>query len=117
MTQSKFFSKDGIITGFELKGHSGAGHSGSDIVCAAVSSAAYMTANTITELYGFDAELSERDGFLRLMLSVKDARHCQELLKGFCCHLKELQKQYPHHIIVIYGGVIHVENKHPAVRS
>lgn len=117
MTQSKFYSTAGIITGFEIKGHSGVEQRGKDIVCAAVSSAAYMTVNTITEQYGIEAAVSEKDGFLRVMLPVKDAKRCQELMKGFCFHLKELQKQYPHNIIVIYGGVIHVENKHPAVRS
>lgn len=101
MTQSKFFSSAGIITGFEIKGHSGAGRRGNDIVCAAVSSTAYMTANTITEQYGFNAAVSEKDGFFRVMLSIRDAKRCQELLKGFCFHLKELQKQYPHNIIVI----------------
>lgn len=86
-------------------------------MCAAVSSAAYMTANILTDQYGFDADITEKDGFLRVLLNVRDAKHCQELLKGFCFHLKGLQEQYPHHIIVIYGGVIHVENKHSAVRS
>lgn len=105
MTRSKLFIRQGNLVGFELTGHAGAGLSGSDIVCAAVSSAALMTANTITEITGIHAEITERDGFLRLMLSDCDAARCQELLKGFRLHLTELQKQYPNNLKVIYGGV------------
>lgn len=101
MTQSRFFSTAGILTGFEIRGHSGAGRAGYDVVCAAVSSAAYLTVNTITEQYRLAAAVSEKDGFLRVRLSIRDAKRCQELLKGFCFHLKELQKQYPHNITVI----------------
>ena len=37
---------------FTIKGHSGFSEEGSDIVCAAVSSAAIMSVNTITEILG-----------------------------------------------------------------
>lgn len=100
MTQSKFFIKNGVIIGFELKGHAEAGYSGKDIVCAAVSSAAYMTANTLTDVYGFSAAVTESDGLLRLMLSEEEAGCCRELLEGFRLHLLELQKQYPQSIHV-----------------
>ena len=101
MTQSKFFSQGGVLIGFELVGHTGAGRSGKDIVCAAVSSAACMTANTITEMYGFSAAVTTSDGLLRVTLSVDDANRCRELLEGFRLHLIELQKQYPNKIKVI----------------
>ena len=34
----------------EIKGHAGAGTSGHDVVCAAISTACYMTANLIDKL-------------------------------------------------------------------
>ena len=49
MIQVIFTVKDNDICGFEISGHSDYAEEGSDIVCAAVSSAALMTANTITE--------------------------------------------------------------------
>lgn len=117
MTRSKFYLRQGILVGFELTGHTGAGRSGSDIVCAAISSAALMTVNTITEIIGIPAEITERDGYLRVKLSVGGAKRCQELLRGLRLHLTELEKQYPNNIKVINGGVIYAENKHSAVRS
>ena len=105
MTRSKFFIRQGRLVGFELTGRAGAGVSGKDIVCAAVSSAGLMTVNTITEIMGVSADITECQGFLRVVLSDDDARRCQDILKGFRLHLTELQKQYPHNLKVIYGGV------------
>ena len=105
MTLSKFFINQGTIVGFEISGHACAGRYGSYIVCAAISSAALMAANTITEIYGIPAQIIEKDGYLKLMLSVNDSKRCQELLRGLSLHLAELEKQYPHSLKVIYGGV------------
>jgi len=101
MTRIKFYLRQGIPTGFELTGHTGAGYSGSDIVCAAVSSAALMTVNTITEIMDVPAEIIQRDGYLRVKLSIGGAKRCQALLEGLRLHLTELQNQYPHNIKVI----------------
>lgn len=105
MTRSKFFVNQGILVGFEIAGHTGAGRYGSDVVCAAVSSAALMAANTITEIYGLPADIVERGGYLRIELDIASAKRCQELLRGFCLHLTELQQQYPNNLRVTYGGV------------
>ena len=48
--------------GFSLCGHAGAGVAGEDIVCAAVSSAAYMAANTVTDVVGAKATVDAGDG-------------------------------------------------------
>ena len=50
--------------GFEISGHAG-GNAGRDIVCAAVSSAVYMAANTVTEIIKVRADISEQDGYLK----------------------------------------------------
>ena len=100
MTQSKFFLQGDLLTGFELSGHAGAGSQGNDIVCAAVSSAAYMTANTLTEVMKAAADVAEKDGLLRIRLGTTDAIRCQSVLLGFRMHLLQLQEQYPRHIQV-----------------
>ncbi|WP_442974828.1 ribosomal-processing cysteine protease Prp, partial [Ruminococcus sp.] len=48
MIEAIFTVTDKVIRGFEISGHSDYSEHGSDIICAAVSSAAYMAANTVT---------------------------------------------------------------------
>ena len=50
MITVQFYSQAGLLTGFSLDGHAGRGEEGEDLLCASVSSAAYMTANTITDV-------------------------------------------------------------------
>ena len=51
MIRADFFANaDGALLGFSVLGHSGLAQEGEDILCAAVSSAAYMTANTVLEI-------------------------------------------------------------------
>ena len=64
MTTVTFLKSDDIICGFEISGHSDFAEEGSDIVCAAISSAAYMTANTVTEILHINAQVTEDDGLM-----------------------------------------------------
>lgn len=93
------------LTGFELKGHSGYAEHGSDIVCASVSSAAYMTANTITDILGLDADISVDDGYMMMKLTSQNALKAQDILRGFELHVTELSKQYQINITVNYSEV------------
>ena len=106
MTKVSFTSLDSRIIAFELSGHSGFSDE-NDIVCAAVSSAAYMTVNTITDIYGIEADISldESKGFLSLSLSLEDAKRCKELLDGFVLHVKSLSSQYPDNIKCITSNI------------
>ena len=104
MIKASFFIKGDYLSGFEISGHSGFAESGSDIVCAAVSSAAYLTANTVTEVIGALAEADESDGRLRLTLASPDEK-TEIALRGLELHLKELSALYPKNITLKYGGV------------
>lgn len=94
------FTQDrvGTLTGFCVRGHASFAESGQDIVCAAVSSAVYMAANTVTEVLGLSPELSERDGRLELSLSESEAPAAQAVLSGLRLHLQALCEQYPDYI-------------------
>ena len=77
---------------------------GQDIICAAVSSACYMAANTVTEITGLDAKANATDGYMRL--DVKSSKEkAQDTLNGLHLHLTELEKQYPGNINVIITEV------------
>lgn len=107
MIRAEFFTtRQGELLGFQIKGHAGAAEKGGDVVCAAVSSAAYMTANTITEILHADAMADvDEDGEMFLRISKKDAPNCSDLLKGFKLHLLALEEQYPENISVNYTEV------------
>ena len=94
MIRVRFKTAGGLICGFTLSGHAGAGVRGEDIVCAAVSSAAYMAANTVIEIIGATADITVDDGYMQVMLTDKIA-DCQDILSGFQLHLQAMQEQYP----------------------
>ena len=103
MTQVRFQIDDNRLTGFEISGHSGFALEGSDIVCAAISSAAIMAANTVTEIIGGKADITENEGYLRFSLIDSDVESVK-VLEGLRLHLMQISEQYPDNIKIIYGG-------------
>ncbi len=95
MITARFFYEEDDITGFEVRGHAtaDAGDETGMIICSAVSSAAYMTANTLTEVVGADAEVEADDGFLRLRLTSR-VEASQAVLEGFWLHMQQLAEEY-----------------------
>ncbi len=104
MIIARFFVDDSVIKGFQISGHAYCGSEGTDIVCAAVSSSAYMAANTITDIIGAECSARVGKGEMYLSLSSVDEKSAA-VLKGFELHIRELAKSYPDNIKVIYGGV------------
>ncbi len=110
MTSVKFLADEKNLLGFEISGHCST--DGDDeigkTVCAAVSSAAYMTANTITEIIGDKADIAVDEA--KMLLRVVNPSLCSvNVLKGFKLHLEELSEQYSNNIR-IYGGAKHVKD-------
>ena len=75
MITVRFYVKKETV-GFEMSGHSGYGEEGSDIICSAVSSCAYMTANTLTEILGLNPEIEVEDGVYYI-----DAKFLEPILR------------------------------------
>ena len=98
MTTAKFLFSDDVIVSFELSGHSGAGEEGTDIVCSAISSAVYMAANTIIEIMKLSPETVVRDGYLKVLMTLEDARKSKVITDGLYLHLSELRNQYPNNL-------------------
>ena len=105
MILAKFYSSKSELVGFSVSGHSGYADSGSDIVCASVSSCAYMVANTVTEIFRLKAEIEVDDGFLELRVSEADAEKVKELFRGFELHLKALEQDYGKYLKVEYETI------------
>ena len=103
MIKVAFFGTDPCF-GFHVKGHSDSAI-GDDIICAAVSSAAYMTANTITDVLHCSPDLKVSNGDMYLKLGTEEAYKCSDILSGFYMHIVQLQKQYEKYISVTISEV------------
>jgi uncharacterized protein YsxB (DUF464 family) len=101
MIQVIFFELDcDKPVGFKILGHSAYQNAGNDIVCAAVSSAAYMTVNTITEILNVKAKifLNSDDGKMKIVIKPNDIGICRDILNGFRLHMKSLENDFPNNI-------------------
>lgn len=107
MIEINFFTQpEGGITGFHITGHAAYGEAGSDIVCAAVSSAAYMAANMITEVLGVNPlALRADDGDMLVRVENRDIRTCRDIFAALKIHFINLEEQYAEYICVSYMEV------------
>lgn len=99
MIKIQFLKRKGSFTGFEAKGHALAAPYGSDIVCAAVSSACFMAANTITEVIGAGATAKSAEGRMVVLLRGQN-KAASDVLEGLALHLTQLSQQYPQNVEV-----------------
>ncbi len=101
MTEIKFYKQGGLITGFEITGHSTSSVNDFEgkLVCSAVSSAAYMAANTLLDVIKAEAVTDVNDGYMLVKLSSK-LEESQITLNGFLIHSNELAKQYRNYLKV-----------------
>ena len=95
MTCVKFLSNKESLYGFEIKGHRSFDCNDDEgkIVCSAVSSAAYLTANTITEIIGDECEIDVQDALMRVKV-INPSQNTIVVLSGLKLHLTELSRQY-----------------------
>ena len=105
MTRVEFFDQDGRISGFSVSGHSGYGEEGTDIVCAAVSTAVQFAMITIEEVLGNRCKTKVNEDEARITLSLpascEEEEAVQAVLTGMMLTLCELRDQYPDYIEVM----------------
>ena len=107
MTTVTFLTEESRIVGFDVQGHSGWGEEGSDIVCAAVTSAIRLVESTVNDVMGLCAavKVNEREASIALRLPgglASDAEStCQNLLTGLMVYLAQLHDEYPDNIEVM----------------
>ena len=107
MTRVEFFDQDGRISGFCCSGHSGYAEAGSDIVCAAITSAVRLVDATVNDVLGLAASVKvhERSGSIEFRLpgglSAAAESTCQSLLAGLMLYFTELHDEYPENIEVM----------------
>ena len=86
--------KDDEIT---IKGHSGYGESGSDIVCASVSSICITTVNALLSIDEDCVKYTEMDGYLNIKIK-NHSEVIDKLVNNMINLLKELENQYKKYI-------------------
>ena len=98
MITAVFYKKGRDFSGFRVSGHAGYADSGSDIVCASVSSAVQLTANLVTDYFKIKATAKAGKN----VITLKIAKTCEEeareiasvLIKGLKEHLELISQQY-----------------------
>ena len=107
MTTVSFRTEESRIVGFDVKGHSGYAEEGSDIVCAAVTSAVRLVECSVNDVLGLGAavKVSERAAKIEFHLpgglSASVDNTCQTLLTGLMVYLTELHDEFPDNITVL----------------
>ena len=93
------------ITGFTVQGHSGYAEEGSDIVCAAVTSAVRLTECAVNDILGLEASVRVKEESISLKLpgglGETNESTCQTLLTALMVYLTQLHEEYPENIIVL----------------
>ena len=107
MTTITFLTEGSRIIGFDAMGHSGYSEAGSDIVCAAITSAIRLVDATVNTVMGLCAsvKVNEEDAAISLRLpgglAPTAESTCQNLLTGLMVYLAELHDEYPDNIEVM----------------
>ncbi len=103
MITVKLVSQNGKFSGFDVSGHSGYAESGSDIVCAAISSAVGLCETIISDSLKVSADIKIEPENARISLLVKesDADSCRGIFEGFARHIRALAEEYPKYIEVL----------------
>ncbi len=102
MTKVKFLADKGHLIGFSISGHSSVNCDDIEgkIVCSAVSSAAYMTANTVTEIIGDEIEARVDEALMIIKVKAPSDKAIA-VLEGFRLHIEQLSSQYDDRISII----------------
>lgn len=105
MTTVEFFSQDNKLTGFTVSGHSGYGEEGTDIVCAAVSTAVKLADAAITDVLGINAKTKVNEDQTRITLKLpatyENEDAVQAILVAMMLTLVSLRDDYPDYIEVM----------------
>ncbi|MGM9550650.1 MAG: ribosomal-processing cysteine protease Prp [Clostridia bacterium] len=94
-------SESGKIVSIEVNGHSGYAECGSDIVCAAVSTAVQMTLNGIEEMKLADISYSVNDGYLVCEIPEDREYGADLLLNSLMITIYEIAKQYKKYLFIL----------------
>ena len=98
-----FRDSKGFIWEFEIKGHSGFGKQGEDVVCAGVSALGYTAVGALAELAGIKS-YSEKEGYMRCCIPGDVKEHLKPLIKiileTVIIGLKQIENSYKEYVVI-----------------
>ncbi|MBQ8178770.1 MAG: ribosomal-processing cysteine protease Prp [Clostridia bacterium] len=97
MTKIKVFHKEGHIMELEVKGHTGFGEEGTDIVCAAISALTQSALMGLKEVAKLNVESSIGEGYLSFKISETNEKS-DAILDTLYIALRDLANGYKRHI-------------------
>lgn len=100
MIVATFKTKNSVLNSVSITGHAEFADYGSDIVCAAVTSALQLCANGITQVLGVKAEVLVEENLVDLILPNRAPKKSVDFLEALLLHLQTLQEDYPNNITV-----------------
>ena len=111
MTKIVFYRSSGIFYGFEEQGHTGYGHAGDDVLCAALSAMTMLIINTVEVGYASDVDYEDNEGATTIRVRSKAALPQYEadekkryaiagLILAYYEQLKELTEEYYEYLSV-----------------
>ncbi len=102
MTEIKFYADKSRLYGFSVSGHSSMNCDDEEgkILCSAISSACYMTANTISEIIGDKLSAEVDDGFMDVRVK-NPSDKTEAVLLGFKLHMEQLCLQFSDRISIL----------------
>ena len=107
MTTVTFHMEGERIVGFTVQGHSGYADEGSDIICAAVTSAVRLTECAVNDVLGLEAavKVKQKDASISLKLpsalGQTNESTCQTLMAALMVHFVQLAEEYPDNLTVL----------------
>jgi len=104
MIRAEFFESKGIMEGFKVSGHAGYSENGSDIVCAAVSSAVQLTANTLDVFVGCNADVNESDNSIKCFAETAGS-DSEKIIRSLMLHLEAVSEEFPKTIKITISEV------------
>lgn len=105
MTKITFYKENGKFTGYSFEGHACFNTKGPDIVCAALSMASQMTANSLEELTDACVATESYDGLFALEITHEcDDEKVQLLIESLYLAVMNLYEQYPDYMTLSRVG-------------
>ena len=96
-----FVDESDVLLGFEVKGHSGFGEKGTDIVCAAVSFLATNTVNALETFTDEQPQLKEKGPYIHCCYDRAPGDKAGLLLDTFALGMRDLSTEYGDFIQVV----------------